>query len=59
MRNGKCRKQPSDLSYQKRVTEINRLLDRYVKLGVPNRENLAALRVPGVCYAQSASSTIS
>ena len=26
------------LSYQKRVTEINRIYDRYAHLGVPNRE---------------------
>lgn len=26
------------LSYQKRVTEINRIYDRYAKLGVPNRD---------------------
>lgn len=26
------------LSYQKRVTEINRIYDRYAKLGIPNRE---------------------
>ncbi len=26
------------LSYQKRVTEINRIYDRYAKLGLPNRE---------------------
>ena len=37
MRNGKCRNNRG-LSYQKRVTEINRIFDRYAKLGVPNRE---------------------
>lgn len=26
------------LSYQKRVTEINRIYDRYARLGLPNRE---------------------
>lgn len=26
------------LSYQKRVTEINKIYDRYARLGVPNRE---------------------
>ena len=26
------------LSYQKRVTEINRIYDRYAKLGIPNRD---------------------
>lgn len=26
------------LSYQKRVAEINKIFDRYAKLGIPNRE---------------------
>ena len=26
------------VSYQKRVTDINRIYDQYAKLGVPNRE---------------------
>lgn len=37
MRNVKGRK-TRGLSYQKRVTEINRIYDHYAKLGVPNRE---------------------
>lgn len=34
-RSGRKRK---GFSYQKRVVEINRIYDRYAKLGIPNRE---------------------
>ncbi len=34
----KYSRQNRGLSYQKRVTEINRIYDRYAKLGLPNRE---------------------
>lgn len=34
----KFRKYSRGLSYQKRVTEINRIYDRYAKMGVPNRD---------------------